>query len=155
MKRLGIIDIGSNSMRLIIIRIRPDGAFKLIDEVRDSVRLGEKINKVNVLSTEKMEAAMKTLRFFLSLCEALEVDEIICTATEAVRRATNQVEFLKMVRDRLDLEIRVLTGEEEAYFDYFGAIHTLDLTDCLLMDIGGSSTELVLVKQKEAKRLIA
>ena len=90
MRRLGIIDIGSNSMRMAIIQINAGGAFRVIDELKESVRLGEQTNGANVLSETKMELAVDTLRFFKDLCDALEVEEYICVATEAVRRALNR-----------------------------------------------------------------
>ncbi len=155
MGKLGIIDVGSNSIRLIILQIRPDGSFKLIDDVKQSVRLGEHKENSYQLSREKMESAIDTLRFFKDLCQAVEVDELICTATEAVRRAPNQAEFLELAQKRLGLTILVLSGYEEAYYDYFGVVNTLDIPDCLLMDIGGSSTELVLVKDKQARHAIS
>jgi exopolyphosphatase/guanosine-5'-triphosphate,3'-diphosphate pyrophosphatase len=148
MVKIGIIDIGSNSMRMIIVRVRPDGSFKLIDEVKESVRLGEKENEEHsiALSKDKMSYALETLSFFMDLSKALAVDKIICVATEAVRRASNRAILLDKAKSELGLEIRVLTGKEEAYYDYVGAVNTLNLTDCLIMDIGGSSTELIRVE---------
>lgn len=155
MRKIGIIDIGSNSVRLVIVQIKPDGSFKLTDDVKQSVRMGETIGTIFKLSREKMESAIETLRFFKDLCQALVVDKIICVATEAVRRAPNQEEFLELVQERLGLNIRVLSGYEEAYYDYIGNVNTLNLPNCLLMDIGGSSTELILVKDKQAKQAIS
>jgi len=155
MSKTGIIDIGSNSVRLVVVQTQPDGSFRLTDDVKESVRLGEVKDTSHKLSRGKMEAAIETLSFFKDLCQAIEVDELICTATEAVRRAPNQAEFLELAQERLGLTIRVLSGKEEAYYDYVGVVNTLDLPDCLLMDIGGSSTELVLVKDKQAKQVIS
>ncbi len=148
MVKVGIIDIGSNSMRMIVIRVRPDGSFKLIDEVKESVRLGENENNESsfALSKDKINYALETLSFFMDLSKALSVDKIICVATEAVRRAPNRSVLLDKAKSELGLEIRVLTGKEEAYYDYVGAVNTLNLTDCLIMDIGGSSTELIRVE---------
>lgn len=148
MVKVGIIDIGSNSMRMIVVRVRPDGSFKLIDEVKESVRLGEKENEEtsSALSKDKINYAFETLSFFMDLSKALAVDKIICVATEAVRRASNRSALIDKAKSELGLEIRVLTGKEEAYYDYVGAVNTLNLTDCLIMDIGGSSTELIRVE---------
>ncbi len=155
MRKLGIIDIGSNSIRLAIIQIRTDGSYSVIDELGDSVRLGEKTNGSNTISKAKMESAINTLRAFQNLCEALEVQEMICVATEAVRRASNQAKFIEQVRNQLNMEIRIITGLEEAYYDYFGIVNTLNLSDGLIMDIGGSSTELILVSGREIKNSIS
>lgn len=155
MRKLGIIDIGSNSIRLVIIQIRTDGSYSIIDELGDSVRLGEKANGSNVMSKAKMESAVNTLRAFLNLCDALEVQDIICVATEAVRRSSNQSQFIEQVKKQLNLEIRVITGQEEAFYDYFGMVNTLNLPDGLIMDIGGSSTELILFNGRQIENSIS
>ena len=155
MRKLGIIDIGSNSIRLVIIQIRTDGSYSIIDELGDSVRLGEKTNGSNVISKAKMESAVNTLRAFQNLCEALEVQDIICVATEAVRRSSNQSKFIEKVREQLNLEINIITGQEEAFYDYFGMVNTLNLQDGLIMDIGGSSTELILFNGRQIQQAIS
>lgn len=157
MDKVGIIDIGSNSMRMIIIRVRSDGSFKLVDEVKENVRLGENENENsgNALSTAKMSYALETLSFFLDLSKALSVDKIICVATEAVRRASNRLVFLEKAKAQLGLDIRILTGKEEAYYDYVGAANTLNLPDCMIMDIGGSSTELISVVDNQIAHSIS
>ncbi len=149
MQRLGIIDIGSNSIRLIIFEIFIDAVFRQIHESKEMVRLGQTKDAMQNLSMEKMIYAIETLKVYLQLCKAFEVDEIICTATEAVRRAPNKAEFLNMVNTQAGLKIRILTGIEEAYYDYYAVIHTMNLQNCLIMDIGGSSTELVLMENKK------
>jgi exopolyphosphatase/guanosine-5'-triphosphate,3'-diphosphate pyrophosphatase len=155
MRKSGIIDIGSNSIRMVIIQIRKDGSFSVIDELGDSVRLGEKTNGSNVLSEAKMDLAINTLRAYQNLCSALEVQDIICVATEAVRRASNQSKFLERVRKQLNMEIRIISGQEEAAYDYFGMVNTLNITDGLIMDIGGSSTELILIKGRQISNSIS
>ena len=143
--KVGIIDIGSNSIRMIVNQIHEDGSFNLIDEVKESVRLGDKQKGSNKLSEDRMNVAIQTLQLFLDLKEALGVSELICVATEAVRSADNREEFCHRAKKELGLEIRILSGKEEAYYDYIGAISTLRYANCLLVDIGGSSTELVRV----------
>jgi len=155
MRRLGIIDIGSNSMRMVIIQINAGGAFRVIDELKESVRLGEQTNGENILSETKIDLAVDTLRFFKDLCDALEVESYICVATEAVRRALNRSSFVETVRKRLGLEIRVITGLEEAYYDYFGVVNTMAVPDAMIMDIGGSSTELILMKERKLQNSVS
>ncbi|NTV90501.1 MAG: Ppx/GppA family phosphatase [Clostridiales bacterium] len=155
MQKLGIIDIGSNSMRMSVVQLKPDGAFSIIDELREIVRLGEKIAGTNNLREEKIEHAMDTLRFFKNLCDALEVSEIICVATEAVRRVKNRNLFVDSVERELGLQVRVISGLEEAYYDYFGAVNTLNISEALVMDIGGSSTELILIRDRKLEKSIS
>lgn len=155
MSNLGIIDIGSNSMRLVIIQVRKDGSFKIIDELKESVRLGENTNDTNVLGPTKMEIAIDTLRFFRNLCDALHVKEIVCVATEAVRKAANQDLFVEMVEEQVGLTIGVISGIKEAYYDYFGTVNSLDHSNALIMDIGGSSTELIRIKDRKIENSVS
>lgn len=155
MKNIGIIDIGSNSMRLVLIEIGRKNYFRVIDEVKETVRLGMDMTADGKLHPLRMEKAISTLASFQSLCEGLGECNIFPVATEAVRRASNQKEFLQMVKSMLNMEIRVLTGAEEAYYDYFGVINSLDFSNGLIMDIGGSSTELIWVKNKNKKEAIS
>ncbi|MDD4160673.1 MAG: exopolyphosphatase [Synergistaceae bacterium] len=155
MQKLGIIDIGSNSMRVIIVQINTDGSFRVLDEQKESVRLGEKTNCSCVLSEEKIETAIEALKLFIDLCEALEVTEYICVATEAVRRALNKTQFVERVKTQLGLEVRVISGQEEAFYDYFGVVNTMDIPDALIVDIGGSSTEIILASGRNIERSVS
>lgn len=154
MKNIGIIDIGSNSIRLILIEICAN-YFRIIDEKKETVRLGMDMAADGHLNPLRMEKAISTLSNFKSLCEGLGECNIFPVATEAVRRASNQKEFLQLVKSRLDMDIRVLTGAEEAYYDYFGVINSMEFSDVLIMDIGGSSTELIWVENKAIKKSIS
>lgn len=153
MQKFAIIDIGSNSMRMLIIAMN-NKSFRVLDEVKETVRLGKDMH-LNYLNPERMEKAFKTLRFFKSLCDAQEIYNIRIVATEAVRKAKNQKEFLDYVKKNLNLDVQVLTGKEEAYYDYFGTVNTLEVSSALLMDIGGSSTEFILMKDRKIHESIS
>jgi exopolyphosphatase/guanosine-5'-triphosphate,3'-diphosphate pyrophosphatase len=155
MKNVGVIDIGSNSMRLVLIEIGKRNYFRVIDEVKVTLRLGMDMTIDGRLNPIRMEKAISTLASFKLLCEGIGECNIFPVATEAVRRASNQKEFLQMVKSTLNMEIRVLSGEEEAYYDYFGVINSMDFSNGLIMDIGGSSTELIWVKNKTIKHAIS
>ncbi|MDR3600606.1 MAG: exopolyphosphatase [Desulfosporosinus sp.] len=155
MKNIGVIDIGSNSMRLMLVEIGKKNYFRILDEAKETVRLGMDMTIDGGLDPIRMEKALSALTSFQSLCEGLGRCNIFPVATEAVRRASNQKEFLDMVKATLNMEIRVLSGAEEAYYDYFGVINSLDFANGLIMDIGGSSTELIWVKNKSKKEAIS
>jgi len=154
MKNIGIIDIGSNSIRLILIELCGNH-FRIIDEEKETIRLGMDMTADGRLHPIRMEKALNTLANFKSLCEGLGDCNIFPVATEAVRRASNQKEFLQLVKSSLNMEIRVLTGAEEAYYDYFGVINSMAFSNGLIMDIGGSSTELIWVENKTIKNAIS
>lgn len=153
MQKFAIIDIGSNSMRMLIIAMN-NKSFRVLDEVKETVRLGKDMH-LNCLNPDRMEKAFKTLKFFKSLCDAQEINNIRIVATEAVRKAKNQKEFLNYIKENLNLDIQVLSGNEEAYYDYFGTVNTLEVSSALLMDIGGSSTEFILMKDRKIKESIS
>lgn len=149
MNKIAIIDIGSNSVRLIIVQVQSSQNFNIIYELKESVRLGKDMGENNRLDKTRMKKAVDTISSFKTICGAMNVDKIIAVATEAVRRASNQREFLDSILFRTGVAVRVLSGSEEAYYDYMGVINSMDIADCLLMDIGGSSTEFILVKDHE------
>jgi len=150
MNRVGIIDIGSNSVRLIIIEIQQSTNFKLIYELKEAIRLGKDMGKDNSLNPIRMDRAIEAISSFKTICNSMNVNKTIAVATEAVRKATNRKDFLNSVMTRTGINIRVLSGDEEAHYDYMGVINTMNIANCLMMDIGGSSTEFILVKDFEA-----
>lgn len=155
MKKIGVIDIGSNSMRVIIVEINKNNSFRMIDQLKESVRLGMDMSENGDLNEFRIEKAMKALSNFKNLSTSLGANELIVVATEAVRKARNKNMFLEKVKKELNIEIRVLSGKEEAYYNYVGAINTIDLPNALIMDIGGASSELILVNNRKLKECIS
>ena len=149
MKKIGIIDVGSNSIRVVIFEISPTKHFKVIEDIKETVRLGEGFHDTGVLKIKKINLAINTLRLFKGICENYGVDEIITFATAAVRNAENSKEFLIPIKNQLGLDVAVLSGVDEARFSYLGAVNSLDIKEGLLMDMGGASTELVLFRGKK------
>ncbi len=143
MERIGIIDMGSNSVRLIIMDIGPEGEYHQMENVKETVRLVENIAPDGSLHPKTQEHAMETLSFFARLCDVRRVDQIIAVATAAVRRAPNRDEFLTKLRRETGIDVRVLTGEEEADLDYIGVVNTIAPEAGLILDVGGGSTKLV------------
>ncbi|MBA5851367.1 Ppx/GppA family phosphatase [Clostridium sp. cel8] len=155
MDKIAIIDIGSNSMRIVIVKISKDRAYEVLDELKYSVRLGKDMTENGALSEDRIKAAMEALAHFKRLCDANNVNKIIAVATEAVRKASNKIEFIKMVKEKFQIDVRILTGEEESYYDYLGVINSIDIQSGLIVDIGGSSMELILVKNRSIKNCIS
>jgi exopolyphosphatase / guanosine-5'-triphosphate,3'-diphosphate pyrophosphatase len=149
MQTLGVIDIGSNSVRLVLATIDERGFFKILDEVKESVRLGMDTGPGGELSEERMDRAMEVFRVFSSLCSAVKADKVISVATAAVRSAPNRDVFLKRALDEAGLHIRVISGDEEAFYDYFGTVNSMDMSSGLIIDIGGCSTELIHVEDRK------
>lgn len=149
MKNIAVIDIGSNSMRVLVYEIYENNSFKIIDEEKRMTRLGQFIDENDNLSNEGIGKLLITLEFFKILCEKNDVVEIIVVATEAIRRAKNRDYILSLVKDKTNLDIRVLSGIEESAYGYITIKATMDIKDALLIDIGGSSMEITLMKDKK------
>ncbi len=139
--KIGVIDIGSNSIKMIIANT--DKGLTIEKELKDYVILSKKIN--NMLTEDKMNEAITTLTKFKHECDY--TDKVIVVATEAVRSSNNKQEFVDKVKQFVGLDIKVLKGQEEAYYDYFATVNSMRVSDHdLIIDVGGGSTELILVK---------
>lgn len=144
--RIGIIDIGSNSMRLVIYEVN-DKNYIVVGQVRHSARLGQNMFQES-LSKDRMDYGIKVLRNFKEYMDSKDVTEVIAVATEAIRKAKNKEVFLSQAKKALGKDIRILSGEEEAFYDYYATVNTIDLEKCLMVDIGGSSTEIAVIEDK-------
>lgn len=155
MQKVAIIDIGSNSIRLVLFQIYKNHSFRVIDDIKENPRLGEGIFVEGLMKESNMNKALDTLKLFRSLCDNNEVHKILAFGTAAVRTAKNASEFLKRVKDECGINVTVLSGEDEAKYSFYGAINSLDITEGLLVDMGGASCELVHFENREIKNSIS
>ncbi len=142
MDRVALIDLGSNTARLVIYDILEGGYFVVAEEHREAVRLGETENDGCLKQTRIMQA-IATLKSFKELCAIKNVNQILAVATAAVRNANNQKTFLSDVFNATGLRITAVSEEEEATYVYQGVINTMDIPRGLIMEIGGGSTKFV------------
>ncbi|WP_152184741.1 Ppx/GppA phosphatase family protein [Sulfurimonas indica] len=148
-KRVAIIDIGSNSVRMVVYEKTSRYAFHLLHEEKSKVRISQNAYKHNgELQETPMQRTFDALSDFLSIANSFKVRKILCVATSALRDAPNKQEFLQRVKHKLKLNIKVISGEKEAYF---GAIACANLlpkqTSALSIDIGGGSTEFAFINE--------
>lgn len=143
MERIGIIDLGSNSVRLVIIDIDDKGAHHQIENLKETVRLAAGIDEEGALSSEAIDYAVETIKLFANFCKARRVDRIIAVATAAVRQAVNRQQLVDKLKTATGISFRVLSGEEEAHLGYLGVVNTIFYTDGLMADLGGGSLKLV------------
>lgn len=143
-QRYGIIDIGSNSIRLVIYEKTEHGAHRVVDGSKRAARLSSRINEQGFLSQEGIDLLIETLSVFMLLAKQHQLTEIVPIATAAIRNAGNQVEIIKQVEQATGLKIRVLSGVEEAEYGFLGMINSIAVQDGFLLDIGGGSSELTL-----------
>jgi exopolyphosphatase/guanosine-5'-triphosphate,3'-diphosphate pyrophosphatase len=144
--RLAAIDIGSNSTRLVVAEAHNDGRYRVLDEERESTRLGRSLFSTGRLDEESIEATLSALRRFQSIVTGFGVENLRAIATCAVREATNGQEFCQRVLQQFDLPVEVISAEQEAHLAFHSVRRRFDLAgkNTLLADIGGGSTEIVL-----------
>ncbi|SMD38365.1 exopolyphosphatase / guanosine-5'-triphosphate,3'-diphosphate pyrophosphatase [Reichenbachiella faecimaris] len=151
--RVGIIDIGTNTFHLLIAdRARN---MKILHKEKVAVRLGKGGISNNIIQPDAMQRAVDTLTDFAQKMGNEVVDEILVSATSAVRNASNQQAFVDLVKEKIGLKIHVLSGEEEAALIHKGVSEYIDFGDetGLIMDIGGGSIEFILANKHEVKWL--
>jgi exopolyphosphatase/guanosine-5'-triphosphate,3'-diphosphate pyrophosphatase len=146
--RLAVIDVGSNSFRLVVFT-STEHWWKRTDEIHEPVRVGEGLDATGELQPEPMERALETLELYAHFCRATAIDRIRPVATSAIRDAGNQAEFLRLAKQRSGLDIQVLTGEQEAYYGYLAAVNSTTVADGLVLDLGGGSMQLTRVRARE------
>lgn len=148
MKRIGFVDLGSNSVRFVVYEIEDTKSYKLIYQQKESIRLSEGLYENNILTPEAIDRAIRSLKAFSKMVTIMNVHRTISVATAAVRQAKNGKEFVKRVKEETGFSIRVISGEEEAYLGYVGVTNTMNLDNFILFDLGGASVEVTLVKDR-------
>lgn len=143
--RLAGIDIGTNSVRLIIAEALRDGNYRILDEERENVRLGRGLAVTGRLEPAAIEDALAALRRMKQIAAGFQVRELRCIATCAVREAENGGEFCQRAKD-LGVDVEVITPEHEAHLAFFSVQRSfnLDGKNVAIADIGGGSTEIIL-----------
>ncbi|HKC57109.1 MAG TPA: Ppx/GppA phosphatase family protein [Vicinamibacterales bacterium] len=144
--RIAAIDIGTNSVHMIVVRVRPDLSFEVIDREKAMVRLGAGGLDGRALTSEAMTAALQALSRFKRLAESHRVDEILAAATSATREARNGGEFLARIERDTGIRPRVISGVEEARLIHQAAVYGVDVAGgrAVVIDIGGGSVEITL-----------
>ena len=152
---VSFIDLGTNSLRMLVARVNDSGVVRVLNEAKHMVRLGEGEFGQHLLQPEPMARTMEMLHVFADMCQAYGVDEIVAVATSAVRDAENGEEFLNRVREETGLNIRIISGREEARLIWRGVSSGLEKSDelRLFVDIGGGSTEVIAGTTRECYSL--
>lgn len=148
---VAFIDIGTNSVRLLLVRINPNGSYQPLTKQKETVRLGEKEFIDRILQPQAMERAAVVCKKFVELARAYGAEEVIAVATSATRDASNKVQFLEMLKKEAYLEVCPISGIEEARLIYLGVSSGLRLgySKALFIDIGGGSTEVSIGDQNQ------
>ena len=147
LKRTAIIDIGSNSARLVIFEKTSQYGFHLICEQKYKVRIGEgAYQKEGYLQPIGVKRAYLTLKSFLYTIKKYRADKTICVATSALRDAPNGEKFVQWIHKELGLKIDVIDGHKEAFYGGLAALNLLPVSEGISIDIGGGSSDISLIQ---------
>jgi len=143
--RIAAIDIGSNSIRCIVAEAAKAGRFRVLDDEKVTVRLGENLTKTGLISAEASERTIEAIRRFQKFLSGFKVGVVEAVATSAVRKAGNGKELVRILSRELGHEVRIISGEEEAELAATSALFNFDMNGkrYAMADIGGGSLEVV------------
>jgi exopolyphosphatase/guanosine-5'-triphosphate,3'-diphosphate pyrophosphatase len=145
------LDIGTNSVRMLLARIHADHSYTIISQQKETVRLGEGEFRAHQLQPQAMRRATLVCSKFADMARAHDAEAIVAVATSASREASNQAAFLRRLQREAGLDVRVISGKEEARLIYLGVASGTNLGDrrALFIDIGGGSTEVIVGTQSQ------
>ena len=143
MVAVAAIDCGSNSTRLLIADVQ-EGKLQNLYKEHVVTRLSDNVDTTNIISEDSLKRFIKVLRKYIRKIEEFDIQEVFCIGTAVFRNSNNSVEVIEEVKKRLNLEIRMISGEEEGILTGLGVQSSFDkLENYLIVDIGGQSTELI------------
>jgi exopolyphosphatase / guanosine-5'-triphosphate,3'-diphosphate pyrophosphatase len=149
MQRVAVADMGSNSWRLVVYGYEPGTSWwSLVDEIREAVRVGAGMAEEGALRPDRIDRALHTAAVFASFCRASGIDQVEALATSAIRDASNGSELLDAIRDRTGLAPRVISGSEEARYDWLAIANSTTIGDGFGLDIGGGSIQTLRIEDR-------
>jgi exopolyphosphatase/guanosine-5'-triphosphate,3'-diphosphate pyrophosphatase len=145
-RRSAFIDVGTNTLLCLIAEIRDTGRFRVLEDLAEIARLGQGVDQTGVISTAGEERALVILGRYRDRCNDLGVEQITAVGTSALRDAINSEQVRARIRDALGIDIRVISGAQEAGYSFLAVQRGLSHLDreLLVIDIGGGSTEFIL-----------
>jgi exopolyphosphatase/guanosine-5'-triphosphate,3'-diphosphate pyrophosphatase len=154
-KRLAAIDVGSNSIRLLVVEADPDGNYRILDDEKETTRLAHGLAETGMLADEAIDRSLACLKRMQAIAQGYGAARLDVIATSAVREARNREWFLQLVQDRLNLKIDVISTSEEGLLSFSSAARHFDLADtnAVVVDLGGGSAELVLVANQVVEEI--
>lgn len=148
MDKWAIIDIGSNTIRLVVYKKTKYNFYKEVENIKAVARLRKYLNEEKILSYEGVKKCLTILKGFKEIIDFNGVNEIKCVATATIRQAVNKSDVLKKVKEELGFNIQILSEEEEAYLGFLAVVNTTAVKDGVTIDIGGGSTEITYYQNK-------
>ena len=152
---MAVIDVGSNSARIVVYRLEGGLSTQILASSRGSLRLVRELDRTHRLSAEAQERAFVALGDFRAIALGAGASRIFTLATAAVRDAENGKAFIADVRKRLGLDVRILSGEEEAHYGFLGAVGGLPVEHGVLFDVGGGSMQVTRFRKRRVMTAVS
>src|SRR5699024_4381699 len=149
MERLGLVDIGSNTIRLVIFEFDHQTGLNEILNIKTPARLSQYLSEGLSMNDDGIEVLTQTLRSFKKVADEFKVNELHPVATAAIRQSTNRDKIINHIKNTLNIKIKIISEQEEAFYGFYAITHTTDVNDGISVDIGGGSTEVTYFKNKE------
>lgn len=145
MSKIAVIDVGTNSIHMVLAEIQQDSGYKILDRFKDMTRLGDGAFAAHRLSNEAMKRGIDVIKNLVTLARNKGFERIVAIATSAVREAQNGGDFVDLVEAQTRLKVRVVSGTEEARLIFQGVKNSIPLVEepSLVVDVGGGSVELM------------
>jgi exopolyphosphatase/guanosine-5'-triphosphate,3'-diphosphate pyrophosphatase len=152
---VAFLDIGTNSVRLLVVRLNPNHSYTILTRQKQQVRLGEGEFEEEEILPDAVERAVVVCKKLCDLARTFHAEEFVAVATSALREASNQMEILHRLRQEAQIDIRVISGREEARLIYLGVASGTHLggRETFFIDIGGGSTEIIVGGEKDYRFL--
>lgn len=149
-EKTGVIDIGSNTIRLVIYESSQKGqVFKAIENIKVAARLRSFIDQNGLLSKDAISIIIQTLLDFKEIINHYQLTNVICVATAAIRQSVNRQEILRLIEEKTNFKISLLSEYEEAHFGFLAVIHSTSITEGITIDMGGASTEITYFRDRK------
>lgn len=149
--RLGIIDIGSNTVRLVIWDIYGKGYYRIVDEIKENVRIGESLEEDYFIDEEKIVSLLDVLKRFDNFNKSLRTEKVITVASEAIINSANKDDIIKRIKNETSLDPIVLDDTAKSHLDFFGVTNSMMVENSLMIDISGTTTEMMWIVDNEQK----
>ncbi len=156
-QRLAAIDIGTNTVRMVVAEVEPDGLYRVLDEEREMARLGTGLYRTGRLAAAAVDRTLAALGRMKAIIDGFGVSELRCVATAAVREATNGLAFRREVQRRYKMRVEVISADEEAQYAFQSALRHFDLggRPVAVADIGGGSVEVTLAAGAAIEQVVS
>ena len=154
MNKIGVIYIGANSVKFTLMNVLDSGYYKIIDESSSDIKLAQDLINGDEISKQKINDTLANFRSFKSLCKISDVKDTIAVATSTLNKASNYEYFLTLIKREFDIDVTLLSADDEIKCTYLGVTKSIDTSNSLIVDICGACTHLTSIKDGQIENSV-